>query len=581
MIVERGQHDLRTQIGLVHFPIVACGALTHPIQCPDVGCDEDKGAGLRHTVAEMLGDATQTVRTEGRVLSLPALLREWRASHDLNILPYVRILWEPLGLLMVNGRHPGELVAMAARGNKRSRCIVPGQPSVRMCANYFATVHLPQLWWQAEASALSADGRHPRLGKTKTRGACKAYDGEHVIRALMASQHLRRQRSLQETAEACVSLVAPKRGSAVLSSARQDGLQFPSQPTLCRARLRLDAARCMMERRVRARVDHVRYIAIDASPVGGRELLACRSELLPVSALQGEPPDLSSLRISTHPLLQLGHGQAGAQDKAAGLMHGLALEDGPSAYCIRRALQECRSYISDLGVEAILPDTAVSIELFLKHAWRQGRMVVRVGDEGTESVVEPLLPNALPVIGWNHLVDWLGKSCTSQLEFWPQWLERSRAVLRLLQQEAVRDRLRQALAANGPSDANADELRHFSATFAQWRWESLFRCADELVRVEKPLRAAWASVASAQAKLAIRDDSLRSAAHEAIVSDDWWRQCHALHMLHEPVERLRRWGTGCPCHSEVCLSGDFRSGIRGLAAGLWYVARLALSSFQV
>ena len=553
MLVERRRHDLRTPLGAARFPIVECAALTDPVECAERGSEGRHDVALRDFVSRVLADPSVSVRTEGGTFPLASVVRLWRGRHHLNVLPHVRTVWAPLALLQVHGRHPGEVVGIAARGRKEHRWVVPRQPPARFCSQRFAAADLARLWVHLGAQVPGRTSK-PRLGKTKVRGCCNGYEAGHLLRALQASQHLRRQAALPDTAVACVSFVDPSGGDKVLSDARASGLEIPAQQTLRRARLRLDAARCMWERRVRARVDHVRCVAIDASPVAGRELLACRSELVPAAALDVERPDLSTVRVSTHPLCQLGHGRAGAHDKAAAFLHGLALEDGPSAFALRRALMEVRSFLSDLGVEACLPDTAVSVETFLHHTWRNGRMPTRDGEPAAN--LEALRPFALPVAGWNHIVDWVGKAATTRLPFWPSWLDRVRAVIRLLQQEGVRDRLRQILleVSTATGDVGAADLQRFSASFASWRWESLFQRTRELLRVERSLRAAWAAVASGAVRLPIREDSLRTTAHEAIMSAEWWRQCHALHRLHGPVEGLRRWGTGCPCHTEVLVS---------------------------
>ena len=354
----------------------------------------------------------------------------------------------------------------------------------------------------------------------------------------------------------CLRLMAPDEWERLWADAKASGLEVPSHQTLSRARIRLDAARCLWERRVRSRTENYRYMYADASPIGGREYFAVRCDILPTEAA-GREVDFGRLRSVLAPLACLGHGRATAAGKAAALLWQLFLEDGPSLRTLQRAAKEVRTFTSDLGVESMLVDCRVPLQTLLAGLRRGGLPSEAVAEWDLEQG-EYLFENAFGIPGVQHLVDWVAQECTRALSFWPAWVAAARRIAGLLGHAEYREKLWHFLKQSGArlstGDLAAPQLQSWSANLAHWRWQTLHEMTSSLVRVREALCLAWQLQAASDDGLRCREEGLLAGVHAAVTSREFWQRNELLHGFHSQLDRFRRWATGCPCHEEAPLA---------------------------
>ena len=195
MVVERSIHDSRTALGVVRFPVLGAASLVEPIVLAGEALP-DQHAKLRSDVAAAL-EASTLVCEEQR-LPFGSLADRWCVEFGIKQrLPYVRTVEAVLGQLLVVGAHSGDLVAFAKRGPKASRWLVPGRPTMAQLKAYFANLDGRSLWDAADAHAANDRGAAV-TGKVGRGKRHKSFHPRHLVNALDAVRHLKRQRSLEE-----------------------------------------------------------------------------------------------------------------------------------------------------------------------------------------------------------------------------------------------------------------------------------------------------------------------------------------------------------------------------------------------
>ena len=548
--LERQLHDTRTPLGAMAHPIIAVAPLLHPAALPPGIPEDDRGG-----IAGLLRDLT--FAAGGREASFLGVLGQWREEHGAkNSLPYLRSVPCHLAMLWAHGHHEGDVVSCPRRSRSTARALVPGLPGKKLRARYFRETNLASLW---EALQQEEQVVAEQVGKRR-RGAIQVFSPQHLLRALRASRSLKRQSHLERTARDCVRLVAPGAAGEILLQAEAAGLAIPKAKTLHRARMALDAARMLYERRIRRAAPHFRYLMLDASPVRGNELLGGRLDLIPTSAVAVGAEvsvDLSALRRITMPLLGLSAGQMGGAGKLGRLLHATFLEDGPGRSSMQSALSEVLSFTSDLGVEAALVDAA---SCFTEWAelW-DPRLANQAKDGGLPAAEDFLLPNAIFVPGHGHLCDWLGSQCVQQLPFYTAWRAEASAVCTFLGHGGYRNRLFVLFTAfarmqGWPAGAaEGRSLRHFSAGFSPTRWHAVHRVCVELLRVQADLTAAWPLVLADSKAWNIREGTSLAEVSAAVQSTLFWRRAKLLARLVEIIQRFASWGQGCQCHEDSLL----------------------------
>ncbi|MFM7989293.1 MAG: hypothetical protein ACKPKO_59265, partial [Candidatus Fonsibacter sp.] len=119
---------------------------------------------------------------------------------------------------------------------------------------------------------------------------------------------------------------------------------------------RLDVAATFCRRWLlsRERNQVFRYLAYDALPQGGVEVLAPVERVLTLTHA-GHPPLVQERRL---PWVTLGHGRTTLFDKLQSHFHQVWLEYGPGVESVERASSAVRQCLSDMGTEFGLADAA-------------------------------------------------------------------------------------------------------------------------------------------------------------------------------------------------------------------------------
>ena len=135
---------------------------------------------------------------------------------------------------------------------------------------------------QLPAGPVAADADDIDLcsGRKYLRGFVRSYAPGHLIRAVAAARHLRSQKTLDDAALDMIAFLDPSCGQQWLLDRINNGLEFPSQPTLCEARLRLDITRMLWEREQRSAGLDYRFLLYDASPKKGYEIFGVRMDVV-------------------------------------------------------------------------------------------------------------------------------------------------------------------------------------------------------------------------------------------------------------------------------------------------------------
>ena len=177
-----------------------------------------------------------------------------------------------------------------------------------------------------------------------------------------------------------------------------DDFQCPGRWTFSRALVKLDAAACWHSRRSNAAAKElpIRYINPDGSPQG-REFFGAKLW----EVFMG---DYVAAVAVICPLLVLAHGHSSTIDKGMLIMHLAFLLAGPSAAGMRQWGLSLRAYLGDLG-ESYTPSIPDLVDVYL-HGSTPERLAAA---EGTL-----FMPNALPIPGPSHLLDWILYVCLTR-----------------------------------------------------------------------------------------------------------------------------------------------------------------------
>ena len=153
---------------------------------------------------------------------------------------------------------------------------------------------------------------------------------------------------------------------------------------------------------------------------------------------------------------------------------------GPSLRQMRAVLESFRWITSDQGVESGLADVADCLNSF--HHWASG------GDARHAPPIDLrgyLLPRAVFVPGFNHILGNLIRESASQVPNWPQMLHRLRVATKFLRVYDYRFVLAEMLSLIA---AREELLKPYRASFVAWRWETLPMAVKELHRLSPVLR---------------------------------------------------------------------------------------------
>ena len=95
-----------------------------------------------------------------------------------------------------------------------------------------------------------------------------------------------------------------------------------------------------------------------------------------------------------------------------------------------------------------------------------------------------------------------------------------------------------------------DALAEFSASFAHWRWQTLYNACVDVFALSF-LRPRWAHVLASIFKDLTEQNRARLKDVTAVFNDAlWWTKLRFVKRFTKFTEIRRKWGTGCQCHEE-------------------------------
>jgi hypothetical protein len=243
-------------------------------------------------------------------------------------------------------------------------------------------------------------------------GPVLTYSAQHVLNAIRATRHLRRQDCLKRTVEDVVQYMGQ-------GEQPTRPVHHPSRHTLVRGRLRLDVTCSLAMRSRNAECSGQRQLCFDKSPLGGGETLVVVEILV--------DPEARTTVERKLPLIAMGYGHLGIASVTAALLHLAFLEAGPGAQGMRRWFSQVTCITTDQSVEAQVAEQLDGIDAYLKGEKRGPTDVAKV----------PLFPAALRVMGGNHLVDGILEMCLAadKVDGYPAYLDAARVACRFLRSE--------------------------------------------------------------------------------------------------------------------------------------------------
>ena len=274
----------------------------------------------------------------------------------------------------------------------------------------------------------------------------------------------------------------------------------------------------------------------DASPVAGTDL---QGQVLLIVLASG----LTINRVLPGVCLAYGFGRV--IDKAIALLHALFLICGPDKLVLEYVLASIRSVTTDLGTEIDIPDIPDILDPFLKvMAGSPIESFVGMVDRTSR-----LLPSALKIAGWSHMMSNLVKHACFSVSNWPALLKGMRTVCNFLKKEDWRKHIVKALRSQVPGIGKL--LAHWSANFAKWRYETIHDCLEAMVKVRD----------LCQGYLIDSVKIFGTNFQEVPFLRDFVAACRWHHLWEfasaffcyvcTPLERARRWGLACSCCTAV------------------------------
>jgi len=392
------------------------------------------------------------------------------------------------------------------------------------------------------------------------RGFIRTWTARSMIIALRFGAFLKRQRDLPDASEAGTACYCHfARQLPPTSLEKREDVRMPSQPSLCKGRIKLDIASMLARRSFCAlRGRSFRCLGFDASPQrGGVEVFAT----LERAVLKSDIANLSdpstamwprSVETRRCPLAALGQGRAALSDKAHAHANQVWLEYGGSIAAYMESNLDVRGVISDMGVECGIGDYVdISNDAFANPA-RPSKF---------RSMNDHLYPLALVVPGPQHAIDVVVQSCLESLTWWPEWSHSAKTLCQWSNASAHRERLAWLLG-NDPSiasDANLGDLlrdlQNGCERFASWRWKTLHSATRDLRRLKRALQLTVGRAKSA-GDLGISDKSATRRLIDTTNSDLFWDRTEVLHACIEPLSKFSSWLRGCACHEQERMRAE-------------------------
>ena len=322
----------------------------------------------------------------------------------------------------------------------------------------------------------------------------------------------------------------------------RDSSDDPNKSDLDRAKAKADVVGMLIERRIFEHEVLQNDIASihcfsDGSPVVGAELQGMIAEIV--------HHDRSVHKI-TLPGSTLHYGHGDAINKCMAFLWALFLVIGPIWTLMRIFTDHVESFTTDGGIELGIAQCPDILEAFF--AWINGRPL-----EDCRILVNPntrlFFKRCLRIIGWNHTLGGIMKSICKVAPSWPEVLCKIQALCAFLRNDTWREYLAKCVGNKVP---NAKELlKHFTATTAKWRFETMIIVMCAL----RPLREICSKY--------LREELYKNTQERVLVQDacnasrdPWfWKFIeYGYEHCFSVLEHIRRWGLICACCNHLRAS---------------------------
>ena len=149
--------------------------------------------------------------------------------------------------------------------------------------------------------------------------------------------------------------------------------------------------------------------------------------------------------------------------------------------------------------------------------------------------------------GWSHTVGGTAKSVANSMDDWPTNLAHMRSLCKNCRNPTYRKHIARRLKNNGPDNLK-ELMKSFSATFAKWRYESVFTVLSQL----NPLRNLCENFLDFALFSRPQDKEEYRLWMVACRSKQFWKWAAvALPEVFQELEEIRRFGMVCDCPEHV------------------------------
>eukprot|EP00971_Amphidinium_carterae_P346988 6488773-Amphidinium_carterae.3 len=161
------------------------------------------------------------------------------------------------------------------------------------------------------------------------------------------------------------------------------------------------------------------------------------------------------------------------------------------------------------------------------------------------------LPNALPVLGIEHVSHNMTVEIHSHLQHWATYVEQVRVIASFLTKRWRRERFIVTCLAHTPFANRAHEVHEFSATLYEHRWHHALLFIQAMWKVY-PLLRCFSATRFTEAGTYGGDTTFSAAAVESIVKDSFFAAYTIFIISLDGVPRqLAQWSKGCACHEKL------------------------------
>ena len=480
---------------------------------------------------------------------VPQLWDEWKRQFSLspehlgpNQIHHYWALCPLIGLGLVQGLLPMECGAISSKVS--TFLLEPAARHEKLLKSLLQTNHVfdqpllkqghgpSQATTSASADAFPKVPLHDTTPHARQLGSMTGYSCRHLVLAIHATQHVSALGRLEVALDSLLKFGCATNSPYQIQELKDTQFKVPSRFTLARSRVRLDITCALVQRYV----NHLprprfRQLNFDASPQGGLEVLGCKE-------ISIDQRDVTKVCVRYLPLQSLGHGHAGLLDRAACVLNAIFLEAGPDKESIDKYLQSVSVCLTDRGPESDVVDLPNLTGAMLADK----TLDIQTADAGH------LFPNAIKVLDVNHLTDWILRDSVSTLPWFKDTEKQTKALTAFLNKQVYVDKLRARMRSANATSSEHQRLKGFSATFAKWRFGTLYNVCKNLLDVEFVLKTYYHS----------QDFNLRDGAEARLVQDTiadtrFWGRLRVLHHLSLQAQRVQGWACACACHEQECL----------------------------